>query len=205
MIAMRPLTAVLSAAAIAVAAAAATAHAATCNSLNTGNWNTGGNWSCGASPGAGDDVTINNGHNINLNGNNRNALSLTVNAGGTLTTGSNNITIAAGTGVLTVSGTIQGNGNAASRVIKNSTGDLAGTGTFNNLNDVTITADTTIAATANLTFAGAECRLDVTANDDVINNGTLTFSGAARPRRRDRKSTRLNSSHVNPSRMPSSA
>ena len=179
MIAMRPLTAVLSAAAIAIAAAAATAHAATCNSLNTGNWNTGGNWSCGASPGAGDDVTINNGHNINLNGNNRNALSLTVNAGGTLTTGSNNITIAAGTGVLTVSGTIQGNGNAASRVIKNSTGDLAGTGTFNNLNDVTITADTTIAATANLTFAGAECRLDVTANDDVINNGTLTFSGAA--------------------------
>ena len=45
-------------------------------------------------------MIINGAHNVSLNGANRQALSLVVN--GTLTTGSNNVTLVAGTGVLTI-------------------------------------------------------------------------------------------------------
>jgi hypothetical protein len=127
-------------------------------------------------PGAADDVRI-NGHNVTLTAAG-NALSFVVNAGGTLTTGSFALTIAAGTGVVTINGNIAGNGNAASRIVKNSTGNLSGTGTITNVNDVTIAVDTTIPIGTSLTFTGAECRLDLSANVDVINNGTVTFNTA---------------------------
>jgi hypothetical protein len=155
-----------------------------CSTNQNGNWNTaaiwtgcvGGNGATANTPGTNDNVTI--AHNVSLNGANRNALSLTINSG-TLTTSSNSVTIVAGTGVLIVDGTILGNGNVASRVIKNSSGNFSGTGSINNLNDLTIAGDTTIAAGTNLTFTGAECQLNLSANVDVINNGTLTFNAAA--------------------------
>jgi len=162
-----------------LASLAGQALALNCSSLAGGNWNTNGNWSCNATPGAGDNVTINNGHNISLNGANRSALSLVINAGGTLTTGNNNVTIVAGTGVLTIDGNVAGNGGANSRIIKNSTGDLSGTGTITNLQDMTIAGNTTIAAGAGLTLTGNECRFALSANVDVINNGTLTFDAGA--------------------------
>src|SRR2546425_11277043 len=75
-----------------LAASCGGAAAAVCNSNMGGGWGTAGIWSCGAVPGAADDVTINNGHNVSL-GNNRNSQNLTIAAGGTLTTGNNSITI----------------------------------------------------------------------------------------------------------------
>ncbi|OAI52014.1 hypothetical protein AYO46_06810 [Betaproteobacteria bacterium SCGC AG-212-J23] len=130
-----------------------------------------------ATPAAADDVRINNTHNVTLAAN-QNALSLLINTGGTLTTGSASLTIAAGAGTVTINGNVAGNGNAASRIIKNSTGNLSGSGTITDLNDLTVAADTTIAAGTTLTFTGAECRLDLSANVDMINNGTLTFAAA---------------------------
>lgn len=157
---------------------ATNANAAVCNSLASGNWNVAATWSCDATPGATDDVTINAGHNISLNGADRQAQSFTIAATGTLTTGSDSLTIQ-NNGVVQIDGVVQGNGNNASRFIKNGTGGLSGTGSFNDLQQVEINGDTTIAAGTTLTFTGDECRLALAAGVDVINNGVVTYDTPA--------------------------
>ena len=65
------------------------AYAVACVSIASGNWGTGATWNCGGLnvvPAAGDTVTIMNGHTVTLNVNSAVIASLTVNAGGTLTT-----------------------------------------------------------------------------------------------------------------------
>jgi MSHA biogenesis protein MshQ len=171
------------------------ALAVTCTAVANGAWNVAATWervpagglagcdgangAVAGTPGSADNVIIPSPRNVTSLGAARQALSLTVDVGGTLTTGSFALTIAAGTGVLTVNGNVAGNGNAASRIIKLSTGAMSGGGTFTNLNDVTITGDTTISGS--LRFTGAKCQLILSANADVILNAgaTLTFDPAA--------------------------
>lgn len=163
--------------ALGIAMSTPAAWALVCNSNGTApqNWNNAATWSCAATPGATDDVTINAGHNISLNGTNRQARNFTVAATGTLTTGSNSLTIQ-NNGVVQIDGVVQGNGNAASLFTKNGTGGLSGAGSFNNLQQFNINGNTTIAAGASLTMTGAECRINVPAGITVTNNGTLSYN-----------------------------
>ncbi|MCK9381247.1 MAG: hypothetical protein M0P95_09290 [Sulfuritalea sp.] len=166
--------------ALGLAMSAPAAWGLVCNSNGTApqNWNNNLTWSCTATPGAADDVTINAGHNISLNGTNRLARNFTIAATGTLTTGNNGLTIQ-NNGVVQINGVVQGNGNANSLFTKTGTGGLSGTGSFNNLQQVNLNGSTTIAAGSALTLTGAECRLALAAGVTVTNNGTLTYNTPA--------------------------
>src|SRR5438105_4160948 len=138
-----------------LAASSGWAAAANCSSTSGGNWNA-AIWSCSPTvPGAADNVTINAGHNVNLNAVNRNSQNLTI--AGTLTLGGNSITIN-NNGVVQINGLLQGNGTAGSLFTKNGTGGLSGTGTVNNVTVFLIVNATTVAGGTNLTFTGANCR-----------------------------------------------
>lgn len=65
---------------------ASSIFAVTKTSTGSGNWNTAGTWSPSGVPANGDAVIIATGHNVTLNVNTTNLLSITINAGGTLST-----------------------------------------------------------------------------------------------------------------------
>jgi hypothetical protein len=87
-------------------------------SAGTGNWNTAATWSPTGVPTTGDVVTIATGHTVTVNTNTASLNSLTINAGGTLTTASSTVTATS----IIVLGTINRTG----------TGNITGTLTFNN-------------------------------------------------------------------------
>jgi hypothetical protein len=133
------------------------AQAATCTSTGTGNWNTAGTWSCGSVPGAGDDVTIANGHVVTINAapTNDTINSLTIAGGGNTTTltfsgpytltVTNNVVLNASTAAVTRSIAVgTGTLNAANLTIN-------GGNTSNWASSVTVSTGT-VTLTGNLTF-----------------------------------------------------
>ena len=180
---------------IAVAAllASSAAFAVTCTTVGAGGaWNVAATWervpagglagcdgaggAVAGTPGPLDDVIIAVGSPVTTLGAAQQARNLTVT--GTLTTGSFGLTIQ-NNGVVQIDGVVQGNGAAASLFTKTGTGGLSGVGSFNNLQQVNINGNTTIAGGSSLTFTGLECRLALAAGVTLTNSGTVTFDTPA--------------------------
>lgn len=146
-------------------ATAGVAEAATCTSIANGNWNSNGTWSCNKTPGAGDTVIITSPYTVNLNGNNRSASALTINAGGTLIDDGQDLTVS---GNVVVNGTYDGSGSNGSLIMSGTGKTLSGTGTFIDIKRVEINGSVTIPAGSNLTF---------TQDSEIRVNGTLNLNG----------------------------
>lgn len=148
------------------------AAAATCTSLNSGGWGINTTWSCNKIPGAGDDVIILSPHSVNLNGNNRSAASLTIDAGATLVDAGQDLTVS---GNVVVNGTYDGSGNNGKLIMTGGAGTtLSGTGTFIDIKLIQIDGNITIPADSNFTLTlGSEIR----ANGTLNLNGTISGAG----------------------------
>lgn len=142
------------------------AQAATCTSIQTGNWNSATTWSCNKTPGAGDTVIINSPYTVNLNGSNRSAASLTVNAGATLVDDGQDLTVS---GNVLINGTYDGSGNNGNLIMTGGAGTtLSGTGTFIDIKRIQIDGNVTIPAGSNFTL---------TLDSEIRVNGTLNLNG----------------------------
>lgn len=154
---------------MALATFAGEAAAATCTSLKSGNWNSNTTWSCNKTPGAGDIVIIQSPHSVDLNGNNRSAASLTINAGATLVDSGQDLTVS---GNVVVNGTYDGSGNNGSLIMTGNGSTLSGTGTVIDIKRIQIDANVTIPAGSNLNLT-LQSEIRVGNN----NPATLTIDG----------------------------
>jgi|GEM_PF-3076931 len=147
------------------------AQAVTKTTVSSGMWNMPGNWTPGGVPSTGDDVVI--AHNITLNGS-ATVLSLTINTGGTLLTGSNNLTVSANT---TINGTLEDNvaggtttfgalninaGGILRDIITSGSNTFTFNGAVNNAGTVSASAQSANTTTFNF-------------NHDILNSGTFTL------------------------------
>lgn len=151
-----------------ILAATGFAEAATCTSKASGNWNSNATWNCsaGTTPAAGDTVIIQSPHIVSLNGTNRSAGSLTINAGGTLFDDGQDMTVSGG---VVVNGTYDGTGNNGKLIMTGGAGTtLSGTGTFIDISRIEIDGNVTIPAGSNLTL---------TLDSEIRVNGTLNLNG----------------------------
>lgn len=157
---------------MALATFAGEAAAATCTSLKSGIWNSNTTWSCNKTPGAGDIVIIQSPHSINLNGNNRSAASLTINAGATLVDGGQDLTVS---GNVVVNGTYDGSGNNGNLIMTGGAGTtLSGTGTFIDIKRIQIDGNVTIPAGSNFTLT---LKSEIRVNGTLNLNGTISGAG----------------------------
>lgn len=153
---------------------------ATCTSVQSGNWNSAGTWSCVGTPtvttpGGTNFVVIAAGHTVSLNGNNRSAATLTINAGGTLDDDGKRLTVS---GNVVNNGTFGINGGVLRMTGANST--LSGTGTFDNTDVEIETTGITIPAGSTLEFANqAQIRVGNNNTASLTINGVITGNGMA--------------------------
>lgn len=180
-------------------AAASGAHPAAaepdliCTSLSSGTWNTTGRWSCGRVPTTADDVIIAAAHNVTVNVNTANIISLTVN--GTLTIGNNttartvnvagDMSIATGasvvatnaTHILNVGGNLTNSGTWTVGSAVNLTGNLVNNGTINVGNSGTARTFTVNGSVTN--NSGATLQVPTTSNTthSLIVRGNFTNDG----------------------------
>jgi fibronectin-binding autotransporter adhesin len=144
-----------------------TAHAATCSSVRSGVWNDPGTWSCGLVPGAGDSVTINDGHTVTLTAD-ADVMSLTVS--GTLDLGDQVLTVHNST-IVNNTGTVNGAGafHTAGTV------SLSISGSFNP--PLTVASGTTTTAAYNYGRLKSAVIVAGGATLSVSNWGGLTVEG----------------------------
>lgn len=144
------------------------ARAASCNSLATGAWTSATTWDCGHAPLAADDVTINAGHIITMDGKPGVANSLVIN-GTAYWAQSRTTDVGAGRVTINTGGDITDTGNG----VLTSAGGLTVNATLTSAN-VTIVLQTTAGQTVNGT--GALVKLAV--NTAVTNSGNLKVSAS---------------------------
>lgn len=139
---------------------------------STGNWNTSNTWTCSCTPGSSDNIVILNGHNVTVNSSGASVKHLTINAGGTLNTSSNALTVNGDftlNGSLTGTGTVTLSSSVTSPVID-------GVGSFTA--PITISSTRAINATATLTQTTSTNAFTVGSGVTVSNYGSLTLAGA---------------------------
>ncbi|MBI4946154.1 MAG: T9SS type A sorting domain-containing protein [Bacteroidetes bacterium] len=139
-----------------------------------GTWSAGGTWVGGVAPVAGDDAIIATtvGNSVTL-GAAASITNITINNSATFNDGNFTLTVS---GNIVINGLYQGNGTG--RLNWTGTGvTLDGVGTINNINRLDPFASTTktILSTANITFTGANQRIDMRASTFITNNGTVTL------------------------------
>lgn len=143
------------------------AQAATCTSKASGNWNSAGTWNCtaGTSPAAGDTVIVASPYTVTLN-NNYSATNLTINAGGALADGGNDLTLS---GNAVINGAYDGTGNNGQLNMTGAGKTLSGTGTFIDIKRIQIDGSVTIPAGSSF---------ELTLQSEIRVAGTLTINGA---------------------------
>ncbi|MBI4947052.1 MAG: T9SS type A sorting domain-containing protein [Bacteroidetes bacterium] len=139
-----------------------------------GLWSAGGTWVGGTAPVATDDAIIatTGGNAVTLDA----ALPITnftINNGAIFISGNNNLNVS---GNIVLNGLYQGNGTGR-LVWSGNAKTWDGVGTLDNVNRVDGFAATTktILATANITFTGANQRIDMRTTNTITNNGTVTL------------------------------
>lgn len=138
----------------------------------TGNWNTNNTWTCSCTPGSSDNIVILNGHTVTVNSSGASAKHLTINAGGTLNTSSNAITI---NGDFTINGSLIGTGTATLSSSVTSP-VLDGVGTFTA--PITFSSNRSVNSSALLTQTSATNAFTVASGVTVNNYGSITLAGA---------------------------
>ena len=145
------------------------AMAATCTSKANGNWNLPSTWSCtsGTTPASGDNVILASSYTVSLNGSNRTAASLIINAGATLNDDGQNLTV---NGNVVNNGTFGTNGGAL--IMRGTNSTLSGTGVFDDTDVQTDATGLSIPVGSTMSFTnGAQLRVG------RDNPGTFTLSG----------------------------
>jgi hypothetical protein len=149
------------------------AWGAACNSNGTApqNWSNTLTWSCGAIPGAGDDVTISNGHVVTVDGVARQAGSLVIATGATATslTLATNLTVTNASGR---AGTVTMNATTAA-VTKRI---VVGANTLAVTGNVTINGGTTTASVNNVSQLTVTSGAITIGGNLNINSGTVSSS-----------------------------
>ena len=138
-------------------------------SKKTGNWNTGAVWDCTCVPASTDNVEVLSTHTVSLSGGAQSAKFVTVDAGGSLNTNSNALTIS---GDLTLNGTLSGTGTVT---LSGSSTNIGGTGTISNTGSLAITGNQKILSTASINKSSGA--VNISSGVVVTNNGTVTLGG----------------------------
>lgn len=150
------------------------ASAATCTSRTTGNWSSSSTWTCTGTPSAtvpsaNDSVILASPYTVTVD-NGFSAASITINAGASLNTGQNNLTVS---GNFTNNGSLSGNQGTVSIG-----GNLVNAGTFD-LNQGVCSVTGNITNTGTITDTGGGGILAAIGNATVI-SGNGTYAGSMR-------------------------